>query len=70
MSVPETNNNQLSFVNKKDEYTRLAANKCGSLWFTWFMMGPKSHMGNAWKSEMQPYIRSIYLPIYLAHTYR
>ena len=36
-------------VDHKGKYTRLTTDKCGSLWFTRFMVGLKCRMGNVWK---------------------
>ena len=48
-SVPKGNVKQLSMVDHKGKYTHLTTDKCGSLWFTRFMVGLKWRMGNIWK---------------------
>ena len=48
-SVPGRNVKQLSMVDHKGKFTRLTTDKCGSLWFTRFMVGLKCRMGNVWK---------------------
>ena len=43
---------QLSWVDKKGQYVRLSEDKCGSLWFTRFMIGLKNRMGHTFKPNM------------------
>ena len=46
------NTGQLSWVDKKGQYVRLTDDKCGSLWFSRFMIGLKIRMGHIFKPNM------------------
>ena len=51
-TTPKPNMKQLSWVDKKGQYVRLSEDKCGSLWFTRFMVGLKTRMGHTFKPNM------------------
>ena len=46
------NTGQLSWVDKKGQHVRLTDDKCGSLWFSRFMIGLKIRMGHIFKPNM------------------
>ena len=48
-STPATNTNPLTWVDRKGNYTRVTTDKCGSLWFSRFMVGLKTRMGQTYK---------------------
>ena len=51
-TTPNQNVNQLSWVDKKGQYVRLTDDKCGTLWFSRFMIGLKTRMGHTFKPNM------------------
>lgn len=50
-STPGANVGQMCWVDKMGHYTRLAEDKCGSLWFNRFMVGLKMRMGQTLKQN-------------------
>ena len=49
---PKPDVNQLSLVDKKGQYVRLTNDKCGPLWFSRFMIEPKTRTGHTFKPNM------------------
>ena len=47
-SAPQSNTNPWSLGDPSGRYLRFGADPCGSLWFTRFMEGMKSRMGQIW----------------------
>ena len=48
-ATPVANINPLMWVDRKGNYTRVTSDKCGSLWFSLFMIGLKIRMGQTFK---------------------
>ena len=48
-STPSSNIYPLTWVDKKGNYTKVTTDKCGSLWFSRFMIGLKIRMGQTFK---------------------
>lgn len=48
-ATPAANINALTWTDRKGNYTRVTSDKCGSLWFSRFMIGSKIRMGQIYK---------------------